>query len=214
MLLTSGGRAGFLSVFERTPKPQAPHRPCLTHSNVLRKHHLLHLRYYYLRITFWEGGGGRKCGQLQPAAGEETQRWRGKDYPCRCQFERWGPLCGRRRGRGSLRMAPSPSSCRRAGGRTPHSTSSRPALLLPRGHKSVASPGTGLGTRRGNGESQRPGDRRDMEILLSRDNRRWNDQATQQGQLGRQNNQGHLRGPQHLPVPGGGGAGKPGKGTA
>lgn len=51
MLLTSGGRAGFLSGFQLTPKPQAPHRPCLAHSNVLRKHHLLYLHYYYLRIS-------------------------------------------------------------------------------------------------------------------------------------------------------------------
>lgn len=169
-------------------------------------------------ICLSPSGTGEEAVRKRPAApagrGRRGPAGEGEDYPCRCQSERWGPLCGRRRGRGSPRTAPFPSSCRPAGGRTPGSTSSRPARLSPRGHKSAASRGTGLGTGWGSAESQRPGDRRDKERPLSRDNRRRSDPGAQQRQLVRQSNQGHLRGARHLPVPGGGGAGKPGKGTA
>lgn len=61
MLLTSGGRAGLLSGFQRTPKPQAPPRSCLAHRKGLHKHHLLHPHYrYHLPITFWGRGGSRE----------------------------------------------------------------------------------------------------------------------------------------------------------
>ena len=49
--------------------------------------------------------------------GPRGRRRGGRGYPCRCRLPRWGPLCGRRRGRGSPRRAAAGSSSRRAGGR-------------------------------------------------------------------------------------------------
>lgn len=101
-------------------------------------------------------GKGRRGGKGARAGAEGGER-RGPDYPCRCRFPRWGPLCGRRRGRGSPRTAPAGSSSRPAGGRTPDSRSSRPAPLAPRGRRLAASWDTGPGTGWDSAGWQRPG---------------------------------------------------------
>lgn len=106
----------------------------------------------------------------------------GQVYPCRCQSGRWGPLCGRRRGRGSPRRAAARSSSRRADERTPGSRSSRPAPPSPRGRRPAALGGTWPGTRRGNAQPQRPGGGQDQkEKLLIRDAGKLSEPGIEQG---------------------------------
>lgn len=130
-----------------------PPRPCLAHSK--RSTNITCCSIPIIICTF-PSGKGRRRGKGQQA-GAEGGRRRGPGYPCRCPFPRWGRLCGRRRGRGSPRTAPAGSRSRRAGGRTPHSRSSRPARLAPRGRSLAASRDTGPDTGRDSAGWPRPG---------------------------------------------------------
>lgn len=133
-----------------------------------------------------------KRGQLRyRETGDQVAGW-GQVYPCRCQSGRWGPLCGRRRGRGSPRMAAAPNSSRRAAERTRGSRSSRPAPLSPQGRRSEALGGTWPGTRRGNAQPQRPGGgKHQKEQLLIRDAGKPSEPEIEQG-LCSESNQRHL----------------------
>lgn len=194
---------------DRARRPGSAPGPSPTASSLLLSaHHLLGRGEEELRDERW---------QLQLAAGEASgQEAERPHYPCRCHFGRWGRLCGRRKGHGPPRRAPSPSSCRRAGGRTPDSTSSHPAPLSRRGRRSAASGGTVPGTGWDSAQSQRPGGREKREGKRNPsagtiEAERPGDPAgvAQEGTATR----GTL-GVRHLPVPGVGGAGQPGKGTA
>lgn len=168
----------------------------------------------YLRITLWEQREEeRKEGTAPLWRDRRSGGGWGQVYPCRCQSGRWGPLCGRRRGRGSPRRAAAPSSSRRADERTPGSRSSRPAPPSPRGRRPAALGGTWPGTRKGNGQPQRPGGGQDQkETLLIRDLESRVSQGSNRG-FAQSVTRGTWR-VRHSPVPGDGGAGKPGRGTA
>lgn len=133
--------------------------------------------------------------------GPRGRRRGGRGYPCRCRLPRWGPLCGRRRGRGSPRRAAAGSSSRRAGGRTPGSRSSRPARLAPRGRRPAASGRTGPDTGWDSAGRRRPGAGGTGRGKLSA--------ATVGGAIAR-----CPAGPSRSPVPGPGAAGRPGQSTA
>lgn len=203
-----------------SPKPQAPRpRPCQAQEKRSRD-----LTYSILITVICSSPFGKGEEELRDerwplplaageASGQEAER---PHYPCRCRFGRWGPLCGRRRGHGPPRRAPSRSSCRRAGGRTPGSTSSRPAPLSLRGRRSAAFGGTAPGTRWDSAQSRRPGGGRTEKGRETPQQgqskaERPGDPAgvAQEGKATR----GTL-GARRSPVPRVGGAGQPGKGTA
>lgn len=149
-------------------------------------------------------------GTASRSASKKGKRWRGQDYPCRCQSGCWGLRCGHSRDHCSGRRVAAPSSSHRADARTRGSRSSRQAPRAPQGRRLEVWKDTGVDTETDIAEPQPPGAERRENKKLSQE---LLAQGSSSGRSGEQRLTGILR-VSHSPVPRNGGAGRPAKDTA